>query len=350
FLCDWQERTDEIEKLQEVVAKNKLHGGAFELAGLYHSPEEEADFCSRRAVEVLQRTKKISEKLKLTHQTGKKEKKRIGFLSADFRNHAVGHAMIGLLENLCQKKFELFLYSTSGDDGTEIAKEFRDISPNFVDLTSLNLKQKAVRINNDGLDLLVDLGGFSRGHNAELLALHPAPRQVHFLGYAASMGKGLVDFAIADRFVIPPSSSQFFGEKIIRMNGCFFPPGKFDGFAKRSNRAEVGLPARGVVYCAFHATYKLDPDIWASWMRILKAVPESVLWLKFKPADDALINLKSEAVRSGVSSKRIIMAADLESRKDHLSRVAVADLYLDAPLYNGHASAMDALHAKLPIL
>jgi predicted O-linked N-acetylglucosamine transferase (SPINDLY family)/GT2 family glycosyltransferase/ubiquinone/menaquinone biosynthesis C-methylase UbiE len=350
FLCDWQERTNEIEKLQELVAKNKLHGGAFELAGLYHSPEEEADFCTRRAAEVLNGTKKISEKLKLTHETGKKEKKRIGFLSADFRNHAVGHAMIGLLENLCQKKFELFLYSTSGDDGTEITKEFRDISQNFIDLTSLNLRQKAVKINSDGLDLLVDLGGFSRGHNAELLALHPAPRQVHFLGYATSMGKRLVDFAIADRFVIPPSSSQFFGEKIIRMNGCFFPPGKFDGFAKRSKRAEVGLPARGVVYCAFHAAYKLDPDIWACWMRILKAVPESVLWLKFKPADDALKNLKSEAVRSGVSSKRIIMAADLENRKDHLSRMALADLYLDAPLYNGHASAMDALHAKLPIL
>ncbi|MDA8991782.1 hypothetical protein N9H45_09665, partial [Opitutales bacterium] len=94
----------------------------------------------------------------------------------------------------------------------------------------------------------------------------------------------------------------------------------------------------------------MDPDIWACWMRILKAVSESVLWLKFKPAEDAMKNLKAEAVRLGVSSKRIILAENLPDRETHLSRMAVADLYLDCPLYNGHASAMDALHAKVPIL
>ena len=128
------------------------------------------------------------------------------------------------------------------------------------------------------------------------------------------------------------------------------PPGNFEDFAKRAKRKNVGLPARGFIYCAFHAAYKIEPEIWACWMRILKAVPESILWLKFKPAEDSYENLKAEAIRAGVSSKRIIMAEDMPGHDTHLSRMAVADLYLDATIYNGHASALDALRAKLPIL
>jgi len=182
------------------------------------------------------------------------------------------------------------------------------------------------------------------------LALRPAVRLAHYLGFASSMGKGLVDYTIADSTVIPSRSSKHFGEKIIRMDGCFFPPGDFNSFAKKAQRKEAGLPTKGFIYCAFHAAYKIEPQIWGCWMRILKSVPGSILWLKFKPTDDAIQNLRAEAVRQGVSSKRIILAEDLPEREVHLSRMAAADLYLDCPLYNGHASAMDALHAKLPIL
>jgi predicted O-linked N-acetylglucosamine transferase (SPINDLY family)/glycosyltransferase involved in cell wall biosynthesis len=350
FLCDWSERKKELENLQAFHETGSILGGAFELAGLYWSEEEESKYAQMRSGKIVADAEAIRRRLNFVYKLQKRTKKRIGFLSSDFRNHAVGHQIVALFENLDSEKYELFIYATSPSEDFAVRKRIENISKNFKNLSSFSLVNKAIAIHRDELDLLVDLGGFSRGHNAQLLALRPAVKQAHYLGYASSMGAEFVDYMIADVTVIPPSSSKFYGEKVVRMSGCFFPPGDFQGFAKRAKRKEVGLPSRGIVYCAFHAAYKLDPDIWGCWMRILKAVPESVLWLKFKPADDALKNLKADAVRLGVSSKRIILAEDLPDREAHLSRMAVADLYLDCPLYNGHASAMDALRTKLPIL
>lgn len=350
FLCDWKERDEEIIKLTNFVSKNRVVSGAFELAGLYQSEKETFEQAKTRSLRLLDKVQPIAEKLRFTHRQSDSTKKRIGFLSSDFRNHAVGHLIIGLLDNLDRKNYEIFLYSTSISDGSEISKLIQQTTDVYHDLSKHSLVKKAQKINQDSLDLLIDLGGLSKGHNAELLALKPAPRQAHYLGYASTMGKGLVGWTIADKYVIPPSSTKNFSEKVIRMDGCFMPPGNFKIFAKRVNGSDVGLPTKGFVYCAFHAAYKIEPKIWACWMRILKAVPESVLWLKFKPAKDAYENLKAEAVRLGVSSKRIIMADDLADHDAHLSRMTAVDLYLDTPLYNGHASAMDALRAKLPIL
>lgn len=350
FLCDWSERKKELENLQAFHETGSILGGAFELAGLYWSEEEESKYTQMRSGKIVADAEAIRRRLNFVYKLQKRTKKRIGFLSSDFRNHAVGHQIVALFENLDSEKYELFIYATSPSEDSAVRKRIENISKNFKNLSSFSLVNKAIAIHRDELDLLVDLGGFSRGHNAQLLALRPAVKQAHYLGYASSMGAEFVDYMIADVTVIPPSSSKFYGEKVVRMSGCFFPPGDFQGFAKRAKRKEVGLPSRGIVYCAFHAAYKIEPEIWGCWMRILKAVPESVLWLKFKPADEAIKNLKADAVRLGVSSKRIILAEDLPDREAHLSRMAVADLYLDCPLYNGHASAMDALRAKLPIL
>ena len=350
FLCDWKERNEDIIKLTNYVSKNRVASGAFELAGLQLSEKKVCELANIRTQAVIEKVQPIYDKLRSDHSKTDRSKKRIGFLSSDFRNHAVGYLIVGLLENLDRKKYQIFLYSTSVSDGSEIVKLIEQTADEYNDLSGHSLIKKAQKVHYDSLDLLIDLGGFSNGHNAELLALKPAPRQAHYLGYASTMGKGLVEWTIADKYVIPPSSTKNFGEKVIRIDGCFMPPGSFTNFAKRVKRSDIGLPSEGFVYCAFHAAYKIEPKIWACWMRILRAVPESILWLKFKPAKEAYENLKAEAVRLGVSSKRIIMADDLDDHDAHLSRIAVADLYLDAPLYNGHASAMDALKAKLPIL
>ena len=350
FICNWTDREREIEKLGSASGDITGKFGLFEISGLYLSEANESRHALAKAKLFHAKANSLREKLDFSHQANRATIKRIGFLSSDFRNHAVGHQLIGLLDNLDPTKYELFIFATCPSDQSKLRKRYEELSENFRDISGLSLAAKATAINRSDLDLLIDLGGFSRGHNADLLALRPSPRQAHFLGYASSMGEGLVDYTIADRLVIPPSSSKFYGEKVIRMDGCFFPPGEFSDFAPRRKRKDVGLPVRGFVFCAFHAAYKLDPEIWACWMRILRAVPESILWLKFKPAEDGIKNLRAEAVRQGVSSKRIILAEDLPERSDHLSRMTVADLYLDCPLYNGHASAMDALHAKLPIL
>jgi predicted O-linked N-acetylglucosamine transferase (SPINDLY family)/GT2 family glycosyltransferase/ubiquinone/menaquinone biosynthesis C-methylase UbiE len=350
FICDWNGRDLEVKSLLNWNNKEAGKFGVFEVSGLYLDESGEFNNAIAKAEFFNKKIQLLKQKLNFSYVSNKGSLKKLGFLSSDFRNHAVGHQLIGLLENLDAEKYEIFIFATSPSEDSEIRKRFEVFGENFRDISDLPLAAKARSIHHANLDLLIDLGGFSRGHNAELLALRPSPRQAHFLGYASTMGKGLVDYTIADRVVIPTSSSKFYGEKVIRMDGCFFPPGEFEGFAPRVKRKEVGLPSRGFVFCAFHAAYKLDPETWASWMRILRAVPESILWLKFKPAIESIKNLTAEAVRQGVSSKRIIMAKDLPDRAAHLSRMTVADLYLDCPLYNGHASAMDALHAKLPIL
>ena len=350
FLCDWADRETEVNQLNTVSKKAPGKLGLFEVSGLQLDEASEFHNALAKSKIFNTRVKLLREKLMFTYSQNENVRKKVGFLSSDFRNHAVGHQFIGLLNNLGSEKYEIFLFASNPSEDSDIRRRYEDLGDNFQDISGLSLTGKAIAINQANLDLLIDLGGFSRGHNAELLALRPSPRQAHFLGYASTMGKDLVDYMIADRVVIPSSSSKFYGEQVIRMDGCFFPPGEFQGFASRVKRKDAGLPPRGFVFCAFHAAYKLDPEIWASWMRILRAVPESILWLKFKPAVEGIKNLRAEAVRQGVSSKRIIMAEDLPDRAAHLSRMTVADLYLDCPLYNGHASAMDALHAKLPIL
>ena len=133
------------------------------------------------------------------------------------------------------------------------------------------------------------------------------------------------------------------------MPGPFLPPGEPPSFSRRLTRKVAGLPVKGFVFCAFHAAYKLEPEIFNAWMRILKAVPDSVLWLKFKPAEAAMKNLCAEAVRQGISSKRLLLAEDRSDRDEHLARLSAADLFLDCPQYNAHATAIDTLHAGMPL-
>lgn len=350
FLCQWGNWDLETEKVQLYYRKGLLIPNPFDVVGLNLVEEDECRLGELKSNIEVKKVDKLKKQLAFQYTSVTRERKRLGFISSDLRGHAVGHLIARLLECLNRNRYEIYIYSTSPKDGNQVQRRIHAVADKNRYLYGCSTKRKARIIHQDKLDMLIDLGGFSIGNNVETLALRPAPRQVHFLGYASSMGIGLVDYIIADKKVLPASSSKLYAEKIVYMNGCFFPPGDFSNFAPRGMRKNFGLPSRGIVYCAFHAAYKLEPIIWSCWMRILKAVPESVLWLKFKPAEDAIKNLRSEAVRQGVSSKRIIMAEDMPDRSAHLSRMTVADLYLDCPLYNGHASAMDALHAKLPIL
>ena len=350
FLCQWGNWDLETEKVQLDYRKGLLIPNPFDVVGLNLVEEDECRLGELKSNIEVKKVDKLKKQLAFQYTSVTRERKRLGFISSDLRGHAVGHLIARLLECLNRNRYEIYIYSTSPKDGNQVQRRIHAVADKNRYLYGCSTKRKARIIHQDKLDMLIDLGGFSIGNNVETLALRPAPRQVHFLGYASSMGIGLVDYIIADKKVLPASSSKLYAEKIVYMNGCFFPPGDFSNFAPRGMRKNFGLPSRGIVYCAFHAAYKLEPIIWSCWMRILKAVPESVLWLKFKPAEDAIKNLRSEAVRQGVSSKRIIMAEDMPDRSAHLSRMTVADLYLDCPLYNGHASAMDALHAKLPIL
>jgi predicted O-linked N-acetylglucosamine transferase (SPINDLY family) len=211
--------------------------------------------------------------------------------------------------------------------------------------------QVAERVKAEEIDILVDLNGFTQHARTGIFCRRPAPVQVNYLGFPATMGSPFMDYIVADRVLIPPSHQHGYSEKVAYLPGSYLP---HDEAARRASerafaRAELGLPERGFVFCCFNAAYKFNPDLFRSWMRILAAVEGSVLWLSQANAT-ALGNLRKQAAAAGIDPARLVFAQRLPSSADHLARLRAADLFLDSWPYNAHTTAGDALWMGLPVL
>jgi predicted O-linked N-acetylglucosamine transferase (SPINDLY family) len=206
----------------------------------------------------------------------------------------------------------------------------------------------ARRIHADGIDVLVDLVGGAGNGRLEILALRPAPVQVHFLGYPATVGRALVDYFIADPVTVPPGAEAGFDEAVVRLPGSYqLNDDRQEIAAQAPTRAECGLPGTGFVFACFNASYKIDPGVFDAWMRVLSRVPGSTLWLL--ETAPAAANLRREAASHGVEPDRLAFAR-LVDKPLHLARHRLAGLFLDTPLCNAHTTASDALWAGLPVL
>jgi predicted O-linked N-acetylglucosamine transferase (SPINDLY family) len=201
-----------------------------------------------------------------------------------------------------------------------------------------------------GIDIAVDLGGYTEYSRPNIFALRAAPLQINYLGYPGTMGAKYMDYLIADRTVLPEQQRDHYAEKIIYMPHSYFPS---DGTRPVANEAphrqDLGLPDNGFVFCCFNNSYKISPAVFASWMRILGRTDGSVLWLPMNNPATAH-NLRREASRLGIDEKRLVFAGRVASLADHLARLGAADLFLDTLPYNAHATANDALWAGLPIV
>jgi predicted O-linked N-acetylglucosamine transferase (SPINDLY family) len=205
-------------------------------------------------------------------------------------------------------------------------------------------------IHSSEIDILVDLNGYTAAGRANILARRPAPIQVNFLGYPGTMGSAHYDYILADRTVIPEQDFKYFSENVVWLPDSYFATDSSRKIAERApSRADCGLPERGFVFCCFNNAHKLTPEVFQLWMRLLKAVGGSVLWLSHANAA-AQRNLLREAERSGISPDRLIFAPRLPDAADHLARHRQADLFLDTLPYNAHSTASDALWAGLPVL
>lgn len=273
---------------------------------------------------------------------------RLGYLSADFREHPVAHMIQGLISCHDRRRFEVIGYSIGRDDGGPMRRRLEQRFDRFVDLLHLDDRAAAARIADDGIDILVDLMGHTLDSRPGILAARPALVQVNYFGFPAGMGSACLDYILADRVVIPPEHEQWYDEKVARLPFCFMP---FDGerrAAHRPTRSDCGLPEEAFVFCAFHAAYKITPAVFDVWMRLLTALPHAVLWL-LTPSDEARANLLREAAARGVEADRLIFAARVPPA-EHLARLALADLYLDVTPYNAHTTAAEALGMGLPVL
>ncbi|MDE1570649.1 tetratricopeptide repeat protein [Aquabacter sp. P-9] len=274
---------------------------------------------------------------------------RVGYLSSDFYHHATAFLAVELFERHDRSAFELYAYSHGPDDGSAMRRRVMAGFDHFVEVGHLSASAAAQRIRADGIDILVDLKGYTLGCRTEILALRPAPVQVSFLGYPGTMGADFMDYIIGDRVVTPLAHAGHYDEKIVQLPGAYQPNDSRRAIAETTpSRAACGLPEKGFVFCCFNNTYKITPALFRLWMRLLAQVPGSVLWL-FEANATARDNLFYEAASAGIDPDRLIFAPRMDLA-DHLARHAHADLFLDTLPYNAHTTASDALWAGVPVL
>jgi protein O-GlcNAc transferase len=272
----------------------------------------------------------------------------IGYLSADFFDHVVARHFVEVLERHDRRRFIISAYSYTPDDGSELRRRLVQAVDSFVDLHQASHEEAAEIIRKDRIQILVDLTGYTAQSRSAILAFRPAPIQVNYLGYPGTMGTKFVDYLIADNFIIPPELEKNYLEQVVRLPGSYLPN---DGSRSRPEplrRSDCGLPDEAIVFCCFNQAYKITPQLFDIWCRLLKAVPDSVLWLRaFNPFVEE--NFQREAEKRGIRRDRIIMAPSVAATV-HLARLACADIFLDTFPYNAHATCSDALWMGVPVI
>jgi protein O-GlcNAc transferase len=274
---------------------------------------------------------------------------RLGYLSGDFHRHATAVLTAELFERHDRARFEVFSYSFGPDDGSPTRARLVRAFDRFVDVRQIPHAQAAQRIRDDGVNILIDLKGHTLGARPKILALRPAPIQVNYLGFPGTMGVDFMDYILVDPMVVPPDRQADYSEKIAYLPGCYQPSDSTREIATEvPSRSQSGLPARAFVFCCFNNSFKLTPVFFDIWMRLLRGVPGSVLWLL---EGNALMreNLRREARARGVDPDRLVFAP-VVPLPQHLARHVNADLFLDTLPCNAHTTASDALWAGLPVL
>ncbi len=339
-ICDWAGYRED-----EAKAKRKAGKQAFRLLALSSSPAEQLA-CSRRAAAGLTVAKSLMLPRGLPRVDGRI---RVGYVSANFRPHAGASLIVGLIEHHDRREFDIIGYSARPDDGSELRARLGSAFDRLIDLSQTGDRDAARLVHAEGIDILVDLNGFTERTRTAIFAYRPAPIQVNYLGYPATMGAEFIDYIIADPFVAPADQQEFFSERLVHLPDCYQCNDDNRVISERApTRTECGLPEQGFVFCCFNNAYKITPDLFDIWMRLLRAVPNSVLWL----LDDnpwAKANLRREASAREVAPQRIVFAPKAP-QADHLARHPLADLFLDTIPYNAHTTASDALWAGLPLV
>jgi len=274
---------------------------------------------------------------------------RLAYLSSDFFNHATAYLVAELFERHDRARFEVVGLSWGKDDRSAMRERLKAGVDRFVEIGGMSDKQIAELMRDQGIDIAIDLKGFTGNNRAGIFAHRGAPLQVNYLGFPATMGRAFIDYIIADGRLIPPELEAAYGEKVVRLPDSYQVNDRQRRIADRTpSRAEMGLPERGFVFCSFNNSYKIRPAVFDVWMRLMRQVEGSVLWLlQDNPA--AVANLRRYAEERGVAADRLVFAPRLPL-DEHLARHRLADLFLDTFPVNAHTTASDALWGGLPLV
>ena len=346
--CRWAAAAEELAKLRQAVqaapADRPCETGAFPHAVFVDDPLEQLKVARLYAQHVASRVTPLPLRKAKAHDG----RLRIGYLSADFHTHATSQLMVQMLEQHDRSRFEVTLFSAGPDDGSPMRARIEAGTEHFEHLRGQSHEAMARRIRELGIDILVDVKGATHGTLMPVTAHRAAPLQVSWLGFPGTTGAAYVDYFIGDPLTTPLAHAANFSEKIAQMPLCYQPNDAKRALPATSKRSDWGAPEGVPLLCAFHQSYKISEAVFDSWCRVLHAVPGAVLWL-MRWNTNVQSALEAAARARGIGPERLCFAPMLPLDQ-HLSRLACADLYLDAWPCNAHTTAGEALWVGVPVV
>lgn len=343
--CDWEGLTELAQSIERDILSGKKAAEPFGFHAISRSAR-----VLRRCTEIYAADRFPSSPVKVWNgERYRNEKIRIGYLSGEFYYHSILILLVDLFERHDRSRFELIAFDNGRDDKSVIRARFAAAFDEIVDINRMSDFEAAEAVKRRKVDILVNLNGYFGRMRQGVFALRASPVQVNYLGFPSTSGTDYMDYILADRHVIPPEDVLHYSEQVVYLPDCYQPNDSRRGIAERApTRAEVGLPDQGFVFCCFNNTFKITPDIFDIWMRLLNRVPGSVLWL-FEDNAGVPANLGREARARGVAPERLVYAKMIPLDQ-HLARHRLADLFLDTMPYNAHTTGSVSLWAGVPLL
>ncbi len=344
-LCDWDHLPGQLERLQLAITEGRKVSPPFSTLGVIDSP-----VLHLKAAKIYTDAKYAGPQLPAYFDNSRSEGKiRVAYYSSDFYSHATSYLMAELLESHDKNRFEVYAFSFGPNQKDPMRHRIAAACDEFLDVSHLSDHEVAMLSRARGIDIAVDLKGFTKDSRTGIFEKRCAPLQVNYLGYPGTMAAPWIDYIIADRTLIPEDCQRHYTEKVVYLPHSYQPNDSRRQISdKVFTRLEAGLPDSGFVFCCFNNNYKILPATFDGWMRLLRAIDGSVLWLlEDNPA--AAQHLRKEAALRSVHPDRLVFAKRMDL-PDHLARHRLADLFIDTLPYNAHTTASDALWAGLPVL
>jgi len=346
--CRWQHAAAEEVTLRRALAAVRddraLETSAFTHTVLVADPIEQLKVARHYALHCATKARALPRLPARAHDG----RLRVGYLSADFHNHATSQLLVHTLECHDRARFDIHCFSTGPDDGSALRRRVVAAAEHFSDLRDTPAQQVAAQVRAAGIDILIDLKGATRDGLLPVMACRPAPLQATWLGYPGSTGAPYIDYLIGDPVVTPLAHAAHFSEKIAQLPHCYQPNDALRARPQPSRRGDWGVPEDGVLLCAFHQAYKISETVFDSWCRVLAQRPETTLWLLQWNASVS-DRLRGAARERGIDPGRLVFAPLLPVQQ-HLSRLACADVFLDTWPCNAHTTASEALWVGVPVV
>jgi len=351
--CDWK-RLGRIEKKIDLYNQHALKYGfpppetPFNNIARIDNPEENLKIAKAWSDKLSLSAKFF--KVSFSHLKLKSKPLKIGYFSGDFQAHPVNMQLYPMYKIHHRPEFKIYAYSFGETDHSFYRTEMERGVDGFVDITGLHHTEIAKKINDDGINILVDLMGFTRNSKPEVLALKPAPIQISYLGFSGTMGADFIDYVITDQIVTPPEEEKYYAEKFIYLPKCYQVNHPLPFLKKNLTRKDYNLPQKSFVFACFNKSAKFEPTLIKSWVKILQAIPKSVLWLWLPPNNQVTRkNLTDFVEKNGIDPERLIFAEKVPI-DEHLTRLKLADLALDTFTYSGGATTSNTLWAGVPVI